>query len=313
MLNLAPHQFQPVELPNGTAAHNRGNLPSAVKVFWRHAVPMTNDIRRMAKASDARLPAASKPGRSPANRSLARGIEILRAFRQGSALLGNSELADRTGLSRSTVSRLTQTLVGTGLLELDARARAYRLAPPVLSLAHAMRSGSAVLQVAAPIMRSVAEKHHVNVGLAAPDRDEMVYLESIRYNRRVALRNVVSGQRVPMELTSLGRAYLAVAPSVTQRQLMAWFKQRRPAQWDQLAIDLQAALDQVARSGYCVAAWQPEVVALSAPLRVPAGPLVVNVSVSTTDSVSQVARELAPTLLAMAAQIDHAILASGPD
>ena len=37
----------------------------------------------------------------------------------------------------------------------------------------------------------------VNVGLAAPDRDEMVYLESIRYNRRPSLRRVVSGLRRP--------------------------------------------------------------------------------------------------------------------
>ena len=55
---------------------------------------------------------ADKPGRSPANRSLERGIEILRAFRPGSELLANGDLAERTGLSRSTVSRLTQTLVG---------------------------------------------------------------------------------------------------------------------------------------------------------------------------------------------------------
>ncbi len=43
------------------------------------------------------------------NRSLLRGIEILRAFRPGAGLLGNSELADRTGLSTATVSRLTQS------------------------------------------------------------------------------------------------------------------------------------------------------------------------------------------------------------
>ncbi|WP_373696589.1 hypothetical protein [Variovorax sp. EBFNA2] len=62
-------------------------------------------------------------------------------------------------------------------------------------------------------MRALAEKRRVNVGLATPDRDEMVYLESIRYARRVALRHVISGQRVPMELTSLGRAYLPWRPS----------------------------------------------------------------------------------------------------
>jgi hypothetical protein len=95
------------------------------------------------------------------------------------------------------VSRLTQTLVGTGYLQVEPRTRAYRLAPAVLSLAHAMRTGSTALAIAAPHMRDLAQAERVNVGLAAPDRDEMVYLESIRYNRRPSLRRVVSGLRRP--------------------------------------------------------------------------------------------------------------------
>lgn len=71
-----------------------------------------------------------KPGRSAANRSLERGIEILRAFRPGSELLGNSEIAERTGLARSTVSRLTQTLVGTGLLSSTPASAPIALAQP---------------------------------------------------------------------------------------------------------------------------------------------------------------------------------------
>ena len=145
------------------------------------------------------------------NRSLQRGIEILRVFRPGSDLYGNGELAERTGLSRATVSRLAQTLVDCGMLEHDRRRRAYRLAPLVLSFAHAMRAGSPILNAAGPLMRKEAERHKINVGLATADRDEMVYLESVRYSRRVSWRNVVAGQRVPMELTSLGRAYLAAA------------------------------------------------------------------------------------------------------
>src|SRR5438128_795635 len=59
-----------------------------------------------------------KPGQGKAtpNRSLERGIAVLRAFRAGSSMLGNSEIAERTGLSRSTVSRLTQSLIETGML-----------------------------------------------------------------------------------------------------------------------------------------------------------------------------------------------------
>ena len=177
---------------------------------------------------------ADKPGRSPVNRSLERGVEILRAFRPGSELLANGDLAERTGLARSTVSRLTQTLVGAGMLQMDTRRRAYRLAPAVLSLAHAMKSGSTVLGIAAPKMREVAERERINVGLAAPDRDEMVYLESIRYSRRVSWRKVVSGQRVPMELTSLGRAYLSTVTETRRRSLYRVFKKCRGAQWPQI-------------------------------------------------------------------------------
>jgi len=54
--------------------------------------------------------------------------------------LTQSEIAERTGLPKATVSRLTQTLVITGMLERDDRLRVYRLAPAVLSLAHATTS-----------------------------------------------------------------------------------------------------------------------------------------------------------------------------
>jgi DNA-binding IclR family transcriptional regulator len=238
-----------------------------------------------------------RAGRSATNRSLERGVEILRAFRPGSELLGNGEIAERTGLSRSTISRLTQTLVGCGLLQLDAAERAYRLAPPILSLAHAMRSGSRVLAAAAPHMRTLAERRRVNVGLAAPDRDSMVYLESIRYARRVALREVVSGQRVPMELTSLGRAYLAVTKPARRRALLEVFARHRNKQWAGISLEIEKARLDVLRSGYCGAAWQPEVVALSAPLIADEAVYVLNVSLSTKESIANVAIDLAPDLL----------------
>lgn len=118
---------------------------------WREAQPQAVD------ASDAQRRARGRPANAQANRSLERGLEILRAFRPGSEVLGNGELAERAGLARSTVSRLTQSLVEMGFLQYDAALRAYRLGVPVLSLAHAMRSGSTVLQQAAPLMRVARE------------------------------------------------------------------------------------------------------------------------------------------------------------
>lgn len=160
-----------------------------------------------------------------------------------------------------------------------------------------MRSGSDVLSIAAPKMRALAEKHGINVGLAAPDRGEMVYLESIRYKRRVAFRNVVSGQRIPMELTSLGRAYLATLPVDRRKVLLAMFKSRRPLNWSALESEILLAIRDVNRLGYCAASWQASVVAISTPLQVDQIAYALNVSLSTERAMEEVVRQLAGPLL----------------
>ena len=247
------------------------------------------------------------------NRSLERGVAILRAFRPGADLLGNGEIAERTDLPRATVSRLTQTLVDCGMLEHDRSNRAYRLAAPVLSLAHAMRSGSPVLIAAAPLMRDVAERRKINVGLAVADGDEMVYLESVRYSRRVAWRNVVAGQRVPMALTSLGRAWLAATDNARRQQLMTHFQERRRAGWRNLAKEIAAAIDSVHRHGYCWASWQPQVVALAAPIALAHHPIyVLNMSVTDDAPPVEVVERLRAPLLSLAQRLrnemsDHAV------
>lgn len=246
--------------------------------------------------------------RGDRNRSLERGVALLRAFRPGADLLGNGELAERTGLSRATVSRLAQTLVDSGMLEHDRRNRAYRLAAPVLSLAHAMRSGSPVLQLASPWMRSEAEQRKINVGLAVADGDEMVYLESVRYSRRVAWRNVVAGQRVPMELTSLGRAWLSAAAEDKRRSLMARFRARRSTGWRDLAREIDAGIASVQRHGYCWAAWQPQVVALATPVVVADHPIyVLNMSVTGEAEAEEVVDRLSEPLLTLGRRLQDAI------
>ena len=242
------------------------------------------------------------------NRSLERGIDILRAFKPGADLLGNGELSERTGLPRATVSRLAQTLVDSGMLEHDRSRRAYRLAAPVLSLAHAMRSGSPILQIAGPLMRSEAEQRKINVGLAVADRDEMVYLESVRYSRRVSWRNVVAGQRVPMELTSLGRAWLAVASDETRRKLMAQFQARRGPGWRTLAREIKEAIASVRENGYCWASWQPEVVALAMPVVVVDHPIyVLNMSVTGDADPMAVVERLCGPLLNLGRRLQESI------
>ena len=198
-----------------------------------------------------------------ANRSLIRGIEILRCFRQGTNLLGTSEIAERTGLAPSTISRLTQTLVMTGFLEHDRRSSAYRLAPTVLGLGHAFKTGSPELRVAEPLMRKTSEKLKLNVGLAVADRTEMIYLESIRYRKNIALRTVASGQRVPIEQTSLGHAWIANLEPHARARLLSDLKLQNAKNWHKTEKEINAAIRSIANKGYCVASWLPQIGAIS--------------------------------------------------
>lgn len=190
------------------------------------------------------------------------------------------------------------------MLQLDVQSRAYRLAPATLSLAHAMKSGSQVLTIAAPKMRELAEQSAMNVGLAQADRDEMVYLESIRYKRRIAFRTVVSGQRIPMELTSLGRAYLSTLSASKRKALYSVFSARRASQWaTSLRREIEESIKDVHTQGFCVASWQPGVVAVATPLQFSGVTYVLNASTSTHDQAVDFVEYLAKPLLKLRDEI----------
>src|SRR6516225_2333811 len=72
----------------------------------------------------------------------ARAMELLWAFTPQDRWLGNRELAQRTGLPPSTVSRIAQTLVLLGYLHHAHVERKYRLAPSVLALGYGVIANS---------------------------------------------------------------------------------------------------------------------------------------------------------------------------
>ena len=55
--------------------------------------------------------------------ALARGLDLLRAFKPGETMLGNRDFVERTGLPKATVNRLAYTLTVLGYLRLDEIAR----------------------------------------------------------------------------------------------------------------------------------------------------------------------------------------------
>lgn len=151
--------------------------------------------------------------------SLARGMDVLACFRSGCRVLGNQEIAARCNLSKSTVSRLTATLVKMGYLMHDQETGKYRLGMATLSLGIGMLTQLDIRQIARPLMQEIADFSQGMVSLGVRDRLSMLYIENCRSQSALTLSLDV-GARIPLVSSAMGRAYLAEAdPSEVQEVL----------------------------------------------------------------------------------------------
>lgn len=245
---------------------------------------------------------------TPGSQSLERGLQILRAFRPGATLLGNADLAERTGLPRPTVSRLTRSLVDAEFLTYDAAGRGYRLGLVVTSLANTFQYEVPVLDAATSLMKRVAEGERINVGLSAADHLEMVYLESVRESRRGVFRAAARGSRFPIESTASGRAYLAGLDRSEREMLLSRIAASYGPAWRSIRREIDRSRVEIGRVGFCVLSWQPGLTVVGAPLKGPDQRLyALNIGFhAAQDQESPLVERYAPILLKLAADISAA-------
>lgn len=202
--------------------------------------------------------------------ALARGLEVLRAFHPDETLLGNGEIARRTGLAKPTVCRMTHTLTKLGYLRFNPRLEKYQLGAAVLSLGYAALASLNIRQVARPFMQDLANEVNASVSLGSHDRTSMIYIESCRGQGPVTLRLDV-GSRIPLATTAMGRAYLAAIGEDERAELMAALKARHADDWPVLLPGIEQALRDYREHGFTMSTgeWQPEIHAVGRAIVLP--------------------------------------------
>ena len=233
------------------------------------------------------LQAASPDGARPVKRTinakadrhfvtaLARGLEVLSAFRSRDRMLGNQELARRCGLPKSTISRLTYTLTKQGYLEHadDGHGNGgYRLGSAVLALGSTMLARMDVRQVARPLMQELADRTQAMVSLGMRDRLSMIYVENCRSESALTLSLDV-GSRIPVATTAMGRAYLALCSETQRTALLDRIRDRDPGSWPQARERIERALAEYRELGVCTSFgdWQKDVNAIAVAFHAPGG------------------------------------------
>lgn len=133
--------------------------------------------------------------------------------------MGNQELASRCGLPKSTISRLTSTLVKLGYLTHDRDSGKYALGMATLSLGVGMLAKLDIREVARPFMQEFADSTQTMVSLGVRDRLSMLYIENCRSRSALTLSLDV-GARIPIVKSSMGRAYLALAGEPEREEII---------------------------------------------------------------------------------------------
>jgi len=184
--------------------------------------------------------------------ALARGLEVLRAFRPEDGPLGNQELAERSGLPKPTVVRLTHTLTMLGYLEYVPRFAKYRIGLGVLALGHECIGGAALRHVAQPHMQELADYAGTAVALGGRDRLSMIYLDVYRGAHTSAF-SLAPGARIPIYKSAMGTAYLWALPAKEREFLMSAIRQRTDEEWPAIKRQLDTGFKSLDRAGFCIA------------------------------------------------------------
>lgn len=192
--------------------------------------------------------------------ALARGLEVLACFRSGNRALSNQDIAQRCGLPKSTVSRLTSTLMRLGYLKIDEGSGKYQLGIATLALGVGMLAKLDIRQVARPWMQEVADFSQGMVTLGVRDRLSMLYIENCRSRSALTLSMDV-GSRIPIATSAMGRAYLVESSEQERREIIERVRELDPQTGDAIVRGLDQAMRDYETLG-CACSfgdWNPDV------------------------------------------------------
>jgi DNA-binding IclR family transcriptional regulator len=197
-------------------------------------------------------PSASDDASSPHRlSSVASALRLLKVFSADEPELGITTLAQRMGLAKSTIHRLTSTLVSEGFLEQNPLNEKYRLGLSLFGLGTLVRRRMNVSTEALEHLHELRDRTGETVHLAVLEQADIMYLFNLESQQAIGMRSYL-GVRKPAFCSSEGRAILAFSPpAVVTRVLKSALLARTPHTITKPAA-LVKLLAGVAHAGYAV-------------------------------------------------------------
>lgn len=109
-----------------------------------------------------------------------RAFSVLDALAEADTELGTNEIARRTGINASSVSRLLATLVAGGLVEHVSDSGRYRLGLRLLQLGNVVLARLDLRQIARPHLQALVESTGETATLSAPGERDAVTVDFVQ-------------------------------------------------------------------------------------------------------------------------------------
>ena len=147
-------------------------------------------------------------------------IAVLRTFSADEPLLGVTEIANRVGLHKSTVSRILATFEQEHLVERDAETRRFRLGLGLIAVAGPLLAELEERRVAYPVLRELSEQTGETSALMVWSGDESICVEQIASHHQIK-HTTPLGARYNDALSASVQVFLAQEPEPRVRSLLS--------------------------------------------------------------------------------------------
>ncbi len=206
----------------------------------------------------------------PAQRTLQsveKALAVLWAFEGEDADLKVGDLARKTGLGASAVSRLLGSLVAGGLVDYDAGSGRYRLGLGLVRLAALVTGRLDLRAVARPHLQALVQQTQETASLSIFGGEHGVTIDFVPSPRTVS--SIVTLDRPSLaHCTSVGKLLLAYQPEDVVARVLAAPLPRFTPRTITAPDDLRAELQRIRAQGFATAAEErePELNAIAAPV-----------------------------------------------
>ena len=176
-------------------------------------------------------------------------IAVLRTFTADEPLLGVTEIANRVGMHKSSVSRILATFELENLVERDPETKRFRLGLGLIAVAGPLLAEMEERRVAYPVLRQLAEQTGETSALMIWSGDEAMCVEQIASHHQIK-HTTPLGARYRDAMSASVQVFLSTMPAERVRELLRSGTITFPGLDDAGLAAYEARLQDVAQRGW---------------------------------------------------------------